>query len=228
MATKNLSRTVIEGGRRGWSKYERRHFTRQDRVAARRFIYCLKHDLDLWNEQVLPLRKKAYKEFNDRLGPCYRWLHSRVGKNWNETHAILFQKFDTQTTAGRHIVFSHLLKAVQSVDDRHHPIISEYLIDTEGTLIYRPRRKRYRHERILKSYEPDVSKWLNARRIIQHGNILFWLVPVVTIIKISDSPFIMRRTSFPQDKRFSSEDEAYFYSLSFKARKELLEMRLRE
>lgn len=217
---------MIEGGRRGWSKYERRHFTQQERVAARIFLHNLAYDPDLWDECVMPRRRKAYKEFNDKLNPAYRWLHSRVGENWNKTRAILFRKFDTRTTAGRHIVFSHLLNQVQSVGDRHHWRASEYVINAQGILTYKPRRSHYRYQRDLKSYEPDMSKWLNGRRIIQHGKILFWLVPTGTVIKIRDVPFVIDRISFCQDKRFSPEDESYFCSFSSKARKELLEMRL--
>ncbi|MDP3770430.1 MAG: hypothetical protein Q8R40_05860 [bacterium] len=226
MSIKNLSRTVIEGGRRGWSKYERRHFTQQERTASRVFLHRLAYDLDLWDERVMPLRQRAYKEFADKLSPAYRWLHSRVGKNWDMSRAILFRKFDTRTTARCHIIFSRLLKEVKSLTEQHDWRTPEYMVDADGMLTHTPRPTHRGYQLPLKSYEPEVSKWLNSRRMIQHGTILYWLVPTGTITKIPDAPFVISRISFRQDKRFCAKDETYFYSLSSKARKELLDMRL--
>ena len=224
MATKNLARTIIEGGRMESSTYERRNFTRRERVAVRHFLWRTVRDVDLYDERVMPARRKAYKEYKDNFGPAYRWLRSRVGKSWNKTHAILFKKFNARTTAKCHFVFSHLLKEAQAISDCHRYFSSEYIVDDKGILTYKPRKTDSYYEPNLKHYEPKVSEWMHGRRIILHGKIFFWLVPTVSIGKIGPIAFLMRRVSYRQDAEFSPKDSAYFHSLSSRARKELLKM----
>ncbi len=47
MATKKLSRTVIEGGRHGYNKYERRNSNAEVRAEERDYIKAVMTDLDL-------------------------------------------------------------------------------------------------------------------------------------------------------------------------------------
>jgi len=46
MATKNLARTAIEGGRTGRSKYERRHANRIVRLEQRAFLSRIANDVE--------------------------------------------------------------------------------------------------------------------------------------------------------------------------------------
>lgn len=226
MATKNLARTVVEGGRTGHSKFERQCFMRQERRATRNFLRLVRQDQLYFEERPVPIRQRAYKSFADKLSPAYRWLDSRVGKEWDQSHSALFRKFDTRTIAGRHIVFSHMLSSVNSASDDHaffRYSQPKYIVDSNGVLTHGRRHRHEVYERDLKSYEPHISEWRKNRHIIQHGKYFFWLVPVVQNGSIGGSWVLAR---FRQEKKFSAEEKSYFQSLSEKAQKELLKLGL--
>lgn len=94
MATKNLARTVIEGGRYYHNAWFRRHSSKVERAKVRQCLSTIRSDILLWEDTVLPVRDPVCKLFRDKLSPAYRFLSSRVGKPWNETHALLRQRFD--------------------------------------------------------------------------------------------------------------------------------------
>ena len=132
MATKNLSRTVIEGGRTRGSKWHRRWTNGQQRTNARRVSDALvKGAGDAMT--VYPARICAYPQFNDKLRPTKRWLGAHIGQPWDKVRSELFARFDIRTTPGRHILFDHLLPEVerQSVHRFHRP---EYVVDRSGLL----------------------------------------------------------------------------------------------
>ena len=70
-----------------------------------------------------------------------RWLESQCGRPWSKVYAEVCERFDTRTTAGRHIVHDHLLGSVwqggivrdEVQRDRH------FIVDRHGIL----RRGRY-------------------------------------------------------------------------------------
>jgi hypothetical protein len=70
MGTKNLARTVIEGGRRTGHKIERHAQTVAARVATRTFVARVRRDPDLADAVPAPTRKTAYRSFADKLGPA--------------------------------------------------------------------------------------------------------------------------------------------------------------
>ena len=74
MSTKNLSKTVIEGGRVRSNKWDRRHSSRAERAKTRKYLANLKKDLEFSENESQPKRDKVYKEFDDKLGPIFRWL----------------------------------------------------------------------------------------------------------------------------------------------------------
>lgn len=111
MATKDLSRTVIEGGRYHGNCWYRRlthgeHRTREHLVSAR----LLKGED--YDGVVYPRREAVGRGHRDKLNAAERWLEKHVGRNWNETRSELFARFDIRTTAGRHVLFDHLLADV--------------------------------------------------------------------------------------------------------------------
>src|SRR5438445_11892260 len=112
MSTKNLARTVIEGGRHRQNVWQRRWSNAQERTAERELSGLLRDRLDP-DAVVYRKRTPVYQEFDDKLGPAYRWLEAQSGRPWNEVRSELFARFDTRTTAGRHIVFDHRLQAAQ-------------------------------------------------------------------------------------------------------------------
>jgi hypothetical protein len=122
MSTKNLAKTVIEGGRYGGNKYDRRKSSQEERVRAKEFCKKAKLDPEVAEEEVMEERQPVYKGFTDKLAPMYRWLDSQAGRPWSDVRSEVFQNFDTRTTAGRHITFDHLLRSVveteSGFDDR--------------------------------------------------------------------------------------------------------------
>lgn len=116
MATKNLARTVIEGGRAPYNKFNRRQSNRKMRAQVRAYMHRLGKDLDFYEERMEPSRRPVQPEFRDKTSPAYSWMRNRVGKSWNDSFSELLKTFDTRTTAGRHIVFDHLLYEVREPD----------------------------------------------------------------------------------------------------------------
>jgi hypothetical protein len=113
MSTKNLARTVIEGGRLRGNSWCRRESNAAVRVKAREVLRRAAFG-DGLEELVVPRRKKVERAFADKVGPPRRWLERQVGRPWNIVRRELFERFDTRTTAGRHIVFDHMLGWVEA------------------------------------------------------------------------------------------------------------------
>ena len=82
MSTKRLARTVIEGGRDGWSKFSRRASHRKERARLRSFLVEAMRDPEGLDEVEPPRRPHVYKHFDDKLSAAERWLRSRVGRPW--------------------------------------------------------------------------------------------------------------------------------------------------
>ena len=189
MSTKNLSRTVIEGGRVRSNKWERRHSSRAERAKTREYLANIAKDPEFAEDETEPKRIKVYKEFDDKLGPVYRWLHSQVGKNWNEIKSEVFTTFDTRNLAGSHIVYEHLLSSVEEVPNVQRykyrtppedPTTSfyknDFYVDENGLLqikkyISRKSRRQAIHTKV-------VTDWLAGRIVGKVGNKMYWFIPV--------------------------------------------------
>jgi hypothetical protein len=104
-------------------------------------------------------RTKVYQGFDDKLGPAYRWLEAQSGRPWNKVRSELFARFDTRTTAGRHIVFDHLLRSVEREPHRSQHR-HDMLVDRHGLLQKIPyRRKRLsRRERAIRRAQATPPK----------------------------------------------------------------------
>lgn len=120
MATKNLARTVIEGGRHRQNK-KQRYFAQG--VARARVRDWLAHTD---GDDAPAPRPKVYRSFDDKLAPATRWLRAQVGRPWDRVYSEIHQRFDTRTTAGRHIVYDHLVRDVRSGRG--------FVVDTHGIL----------------------------------------------------------------------------------------------
>jgi hypothetical protein len=112
MSTKHLARTVIEGGRCPGNRWFRRFSNKQERTAERQLSNRLARLRELDGALYEP-RRPLRASFCDKLNPAERWLRSQVGRPWNKVRGELLQRFDTRTTAGRHVVFGHLIPSVQ-------------------------------------------------------------------------------------------------------------------
>jgi len=129
MATKNLARTVIEGGRTRGNTWHRRASNAVHRRKARHVSGALLSGADAEFTHY-PVREHVWREFADKLGPAERWLEGQVGRPWNKARSDLFARFDIRTTPGRHIVFDHLLPEVEG--PRRHR--RNYVVDRGGIL----------------------------------------------------------------------------------------------
>jgi hypothetical protein len=139
MARKDLSRTVIEGGRSYYNSWERRASHAVARARQREWLDAVRVEHDLADERAVVPPRHVYKGFHDKLAPAERWLASNVGRPWAKVRSELFETFDTRTTAGRHIVFDHMLPWVE--DDRG----GRFRVDKHGLLRHgRPRVYRTR------------------------------------------------------------------------------------
>jgi hypothetical protein len=179
MSTKNLARTVIEGGRNRHSRFFRRHSNAVERTRSHGLERRLCSTADP-ESAYFPPREAAYRGFDDKLGPARRWLRSQVGRPWDKVRSDLFTRFDIRTTAGRHIVFDHLLAEVRPSPFGSHRY-REFWISLHGILRYESfDRKSYARARRLQSLpEPEstLCAWLAGRRIVEQGARLYWLVP---------------------------------------------------
>jgi hypothetical protein len=191
MSKKNLARTAIEGGRYGRNKWERRYSNRIERAAERNYLSKVEHNVEHFDDYDIKPRTPVYKEFKDKLNPMYRWLHSQVGRKWDDVKSDVFQTFDTRTTAGRHITYDHLLRSVEEVPDLRYrgyrgPYTweewttsswseNEFYVNDEGILcvkIYISRK-----QKLPKFDTQAIANWLHGRVVGKVGNKLFWFVP---------------------------------------------------
>jgi hypothetical protein len=188
MATKNLARTAIEGGRTGRNKWERRNSHNTERTSAREYCTKVKYDLDAADELFIQEKDPVWKDFADKLGPMYRWLERQVGKPWDEVRSEVTKAFDTRTTAGRHIVYDHLLRSVEITpdvyryryyrntgDDTTSYSKHDFYVNDDGILCVRkyiPRRQK------LPTFDTrQIANWLSGRIVGKVGDKLFWFVP---------------------------------------------------
>lgn len=193
MSTKRLQRTVIEGGRYGYNKYKRRHSSKELRAKIREYMDNVENDWEYADDESEPDRKKVHKGFSDKLSPMYRWLRSQTGRPWDEVRSEVFQKFDTRTTAGRHITFDHLLSSVEEVPDLDYHSINEpydpitfttsyreynFYVDEAGIL--REKAVTRRHEKIPFFDTKAIANWLNGRVVGKVGKKFFWFEPCDT------------------------------------------------
>lgn len=192
MSTKDLSHSVIEGGRTGSNKWDRRNSHAETRAAEKLYLKEVTSDPEHWYDYDIAPTEHVYKEFDDKLGPVYRWLHSQVGRSWNDVRSEIAEKFDTRTTAGRHIVHDHLLRDVAVTPEIHRryyygpddPTTSYYknsfYVDDDGILqrkhyIPRPNRAGYKSPPPYNTNQ--IANWLSGRIVGKVGNKLFWFIP---------------------------------------------------
>ena len=168
MSTKNLARTAIEGGRCGYYQSEVRAQKRSERAALRTYL----RDPD--EARAAPIRKPVYKCFSDKLSPVERYLDSQAGRPWNNVRSELFQRFDTRTTPGRHVLFDHVLRDVEEYRTWGR---ERFRVDDHGILRIgdRTRDRRPRPEPFDRR---AVERFLGARQIRRHGERFVWLAPM--------------------------------------------------
>ena len=180
MTTKNLARTVIEGGRTGYYKAEVHKRSGQERAKSRVFLRALALDPESLDDSPAPARRPVTPSFDDKLNPIYQFLDTRVGRPWDATRSELFKKFDTRTTPGRHVLFDHLLRSVCQDPgaplDAPHRRYTSYFVDTRGVL-HKEERRRYRGSGFRWTDLGPVAAWLSGRKVGRAGASFFWFLP---------------------------------------------------
>lgn len=166
MATKNLARTVVEGGRDTYSKFYRKLRNRSER----RLRFDLEGDVMHGQQRV-----GGFRGFADRLSPLERWLGSNVGRGWNNVYHDFCKRFDQRTMKGWH-VRDHLLG--MSGFGRLS-WAAPFFVDGRGILRRRPRRRWDRRDRISPDEKTMALAWAAGRRVIVRGEIAFWTARVI-------------------------------------------------
>jgi hypothetical protein len=131
------------------------------------------------DDALFPQREKVGKAFDDKLGPARRWLASKVGRSWNKARSELFTRFDIRTTAGRHIVFDHLLADIAG--ERHSfRYFYPYVVDGNGVLRKSSERRPrwgWKPRAPLPEAREAIEAWLAGRWVMPRGERLFWFEP---------------------------------------------------
>jgi len=160
VSRKNLSRTVIEGGRDFYNSWQRRASSADERASTREWLSRVMVDAEEAEATAPPRRRPVRKSFHDKLGPAQRWLASQVGRPWDKVYSELCARFDTRTVAGRHVVHDHLLHWVLRNGDPQ-PYYRRYdlVVDAHGIL-----RKPYWFRRSYAKLRAKALTWAARRR----------------------------------------------------------------
>ncbi|HVI41291.1 MAG TPA: hypothetical protein VM577_11585 [Anaerovoracaceae bacterium] len=190
MSTKKLDKTAIEGGRINGYKYERKQSLRSARRGVKQVLQSIRDYEDVCEVEFPEREKSTYwdgEKFKDKLSPVYRWIETRVGLPWDETHSLMRKRFDARTTPGRHILFDHMLNQIWTSQD-HTTLQSEYreyYVDGYGILRKNEDyRNRYGYSSEWKkahAERPSLGPWLQGRLVDKIGEVLYWFEPVRTV-----------------------------------------------
>jgi hypothetical protein len=178
MATKNLARTVIEGGRTLGYKLEVSRLARTERCEARTFLRAATVDAVSVEGVPAPKRGPVYREFNDKLHPVYAFLDSRIGKSWDRTRSLIVSRFDPRSTPGRHVLYDHILNQVSTGGEYLFPKYQyfRYFVDQQGCLQKGPPRQRTTNSWKPRAELPveKVLKFLKNRKVGRQGARFVW------------------------------------------------------
>src|SRR5438105_10112930 len=89
LSRKDLSRTVIEGGRYYHNCDERRASHAIERANTRQWLDRVCIDPDVADESAPEPKPHISKLFHDKLAPAQRWLASQVGRPWDKVYSEL-------------------------------------------------------------------------------------------------------------------------------------------
>lgn len=251
MSTKNLARTVLEGGRTGYEKFGRNYATRQQRRKTREYLTRVKYDPEYYLEEKEPERRKIFEGFTDKLTPVRRFLETQADKNWTEVNRLIKDRFDDRSLAGWHVVYQHIYRDIApttNVFQCKYYSSYDYYIDDENILrkVYYPARKRYfisiEEQKRTELLKCEIIKWLDYRKIGFVDGVLYWFdgggkerVKIAWdhynnnsliynggyFIKHPDD-YILNGFRFNQGAKLTKEEVNYFRNLPEKFRKAIL------
>ena len=216
MSTRRLARTVVAGGRAGYSKYGRKEVARQNR----------RWKLDEEGEYAPPVVRDGWgREFADRLAPLRRWLESRVGRPWADVYSEFIRENNPRTMKGWHL-HSHLAFDVKGAGFREmsgrYIGQRDFYLDEAGILRQWPRDPKGPYYAQRKE-EAEADKWANGRKVMETDGVLYWAKRIVELPVLG--PRGMFRDSpmdsvivYRQSGRMSRADEAIWHSYSYRTR----------
>ena len=190
MATKNLARTVVEGGRSIYSKLDRKERNRRERR--------LRYDAE-GNVVAGRSRRVGGRGFADRLAPLERWLDHNIGRGWNNVYREFCERFDRRTMKGWHLG-DHLL---QMVGRGRFPWGASFRVDGRGILRRAPRRSWGRPIFVSRADEAQAKDWAAGRQVIVRGDAVFWTARAVDLLIPTSA----------QGRRLTLEELAFWSSL---------------
>jgi hypothetical protein len=161
MARRDLSRTVIEGGRYYRNAWERRASHGVGRARVRAWLAS-------GDDGAPRPPPRVRKLFRDKLGPAQRWLDAQVGRPWSKVFSELCARFDTRTVAGRHVIHDHLLKSVWLGDDLTSAPRHDFFVDAHGILRRDPFHGQWRKLRA------EAAALANGRRAAKTFRGWYW------------------------------------------------------
>ena len=196
MATRNLARTVVEGGRAGYSKWERKARNRSNR----RLRFDAEGDIVAGKP-----RRASGRGFADRLSPLRRWIEAQVGRGWNNVYREFCARIDRRTLKGWHLE-DHLLGEVQSMDRPW----GRFFVDPQGILRRIP-RNRARQAPVPPCTRERALAWAAGRRVVVQGEALFWTARVLEA----------ENAASPQGRRLTEEERRHYHALPRELREEI-------
>lgn len=197
MSTKNLARTVIEGGRTQSSKDVRRECIKYTRRQYKSYIRRGLADPEHFDEFAdFHYRERDVRSQKDKTNPTERWLDKHVGQPWDQVYSKLKKVFDPRNVAQRHVVYDHMLRSVTDNGVTCEYPLRNYggttapetpyglYVDADGILRGGSEVTRYgssqaarrRARRVGPRYtQASILEWADNRRIIVRApGVYFW------------------------------------------------------
>ena len=210
MSTKNISRTINEGGRASYAKDRRKEYHSLTRAKTRDWLSKVRQDLsitedsDHYTNVKNVATKRSLRDFADKTAVVNRWLFRNVNQPWNDVKSKIISMFDTNTVTGHHNAYDHFINnveynttkiALEGFDffavNYYAPI---FYVD-DGILLVRPRQKKPRYYKLNKFDYTEICNFLKGRVIAKIGDHLFWF-NIVTKYKYSTTNEPEVRTVF--------------------------------
>lgn len=173
MATKDISRSAVEGGRANYNKYERNESHVHERSRAKVWLDQVRFDIEVAEDSDPVPRNHVSKGFTDHLGPCWGWLASHCGEPWADVRSKLASTFDTRKLSAWHIVNQHMLTEVEGAGTSSDALArwrsQRFYIDEDGILRDRGKRYRYHYQNDYKGPSMEsVLAYARGRKVIDN------------------------------------------------------------
>lgn len=184
MSKKNLARTPLEGGRTNEDREWRRDWIETHRRMRHATNHKMTRDPSAWDSIDLEIDRQGWRDskFKDKINAIERWIAKQVGRKWDDVYSEIKQRFDCRTTAGRHILYDHIIGYVELSLDSHRRSRAEFMVDEDGILVRGPWRRNW-HRRpaepaIVKRTIDEVRAFCGDRKVRNIGTELFWMLPI--------------------------------------------------